>query len=144
MYSIANKVGRLVELTIVTPVTIEEAHRAFLELRACIQAVGGKIAGVADLTAIDIFAPEVADKLTQLMRSHNAHMERSAFLIGDAPTFGLQFMRMIREAGNPARRIFKRRAELESWLGEILTPEERERVHAYLDERGVARTRLPF
>ena len=142
MYSIANKVGRLVELTIVTPVSLDEAQRAFIEVRACIQSISAKIVGVSDLSSIDIFAPEVADQITRLMRSHNVYMERSAFLIGDAPTFGLQFMRMVREAGNPARRIFKRRVELESWLGEILTLEERERVHTYLDERGVARGRI--
>jgi len=143
VYSVANKVGRLVELTFETPLSFEDAGRAFVEVRMCIQALGGRFVSVGDLTGADIFAPDVADKLTLLMRSLNPHLVRSGFLIREGPTFGLQFMRMIREAGSPDRRLFKRRSELESWLAEVLTLEERERLHVYLDERGVARAKMP-
>jgi len=142
VYIVANKVGRLIELTVETPVSIDEANRAFVETRNLVQAIRTKVVTACDLTGADIFAPEVSDKLTHLMRTDNPHVERSAYLVNDAPTFSLQFMRMIREAGNSARRIFRRRTELESWLAPVLTHEERERLHAFLDERGVARARI--
>ncbi|WP_394838391.1 hypothetical protein LVJ94_15930 [Pendulispora rubella] len=135
----ANRVGRLIELTVETPVSVDEANRAFVDTRNLVQGLRTKVVTACDLMGADIFAPEVSDKLTHLMRSDNPHVERSAYLVSDAPTFSLQFMRMIREAGNPARRIFRRRAEMESWLAPVLTLDERERLHTFLDERGVAR-----
>lgn len=144
MYSVANKVGRLIEMAIAAPVTIDEASRAFIEARACVSAVtarGERAIIVADLHDADVFAPDVADKFTLLMRAQNPYMDRSATLVSEGATSGLQFLRMIREAGNPARRVFKRRYELEVWLAEVLSPAEREHLHLFLDERGVYRAR---
>ncbi len=138
MFSVVNRVGRLVELTIVAPVSLEEATRSFIEARTCVNSVaGGKAVTVADLRGSDVFSPEVADKFTLLMRAQNLYIQRSATLVAEGATASLQFLRMVREAGYASRRVFKQRHELETWLGEVLTRPERERLHAFLDERGL-------
>ncbi|WP_394850087.1 hypothetical protein LZC95_21830 [Pendulispora brunnea] len=101
-----------------------------------IAASGRKVVIVVDFTQVQLFGPEVSEKLLQIMRGDTPHIDRVGFWINDAqPMFNLQLQRMIREAGSPARRAFPRRLALESWLAERLSPPERERLHAFLDER---------
>ena len=139
MYSVTNRVGRLIEAWITTPVSLDEANRQFLETRTCVNtlaATGRKVVIICDFTQVQLFAPEVSDKLLQIMRGDTPHIDRVGFWINDAqPMFNLQLQRMIREAGSPARRTFPRRMAIESWLGERLSQPERERLHAFLDER---------
>jgi len=128
-----------VEAWISTPLSVDEANRLFIETRTCVNSVvaaGRKVVIVCDLTQVNLFAPEVSDKLLQIMRGDTPQMERGAYWLSEAlPMFSLQFQRMIREAGNPERRIFTRRLGLESWASERLTPYERERLHEFLDSR---------
>ena len=44
----------------------------------------------------------------------------------------LQIERVIREAGNPARRTFYNKEELQTWLSESLGPRERKRLEEFL------------
>jgi hypothetical protein len=41
-------------------------------------------------------------------------------------------LRLTREAQLPYRRVFTDAHEMEAWLGEVITPAERARVHALL------------
>jgi hypothetical protein len=49
----------------------------------------------------------------------------------------LQFLRVIREADLPDRKLFFDEQSLVSWLDEVLSPGERERLRVFLSE-GVA------
>jgi hypothetical protein len=43
--------------------------------------------------------------------------------------------RLVREAANPARRTFRAEHELEHWLSETLTPDERTALSVFLQRR---------
>ncbi|WP_394829508.1 hypothetical protein [Pendulispora albinea] len=139
MYSVKNRVGRLVEAWVATPVSLEDANRIFIDARTCVSSVaanGYKVVVVADMTQVSLFPPEISDKLLQIMRGDTPHLERGGYWIGEAlPMFSLQIQRMIREAGSTQRRIFTRRATMETWLADILAPHERRRLTDFLDGR---------
>jgi len=98
-------VGRLVEAWISTPVSLDEANRQFVDTRTCVNglaAAGFKAVVVVDMTQVQLFAPEVSDKLLQIMRGDTPYIDRAAFWINEAlPMFTLQFQRMIREPAAP-------------------------------------------
>ena len=54
----------------------------------------------------------------------------------DAPVAVLQFVRLIRDANLPHRKLFVHAKELYAWLSEVLTPEERARLRVFLAEGG--------
>jgi hypothetical protein len=80
-------------------------------------------------------APEAAERIAQRIAGTNARTERSAALASpDAPVAVLQFLRVIREAGLPDRRLFFHETELQRWLEEVLTPAEAARLGDFLSE----------
>jgi hypothetical protein len=135
MFVIENKVGRLVELWVRSPVSIEEVGKFRERLGAVLRGVPGKVVICTDLTFAKIFAPDVAEAFTNMMRADNPKLERSGFLLGrDAATFGMQLERIIRDAANPSRRTFREGADLVTWIGQVLDEAERERVQQFLAE----------
>jgi hypothetical protein len=73
------------------------------------------------------------------MAGKNSSTERSAALARqDAPIAVLQFVRVIREANNPARRLFFDEDEVYAWLSEVLSPAERGRLREFLNEQVAA------
>jgi hypothetical protein len=82
-----------------------------------------------------VFSPPVSDALLELLRRGNRELTRSAILLtaSDA-TFAPQVERLVREAGNQNRRSFRATEPMLAWLGEVLTPSERERASAFLSE----------
>ncbi len=73
------------------------------------------------------------------MKSDNLRIERSALLLTDASaTLLLQMERLVREAANPARRIFLDRQDLRGWLHLVLSQEEGVALEEFLAvlERG--------
>ncbi len=118
-------VGRLVTTRAVQVRSVEEAR----SIRAAVgQAIMGRASGVimcTDWRAIRVFAPEVADALLDMFKGTNARVIRGALLLpsGNA-TFGLQLERLLREAGNSARRAFRDTDAMLAWLGEVLDDDE--------------------
>jgi hypothetical protein len=79
----------------------------------------------ADWRAAHILAPEVADRLIGLLRRANPRIRRAGILLaGGHAIFGLQVERVVREAGNPARKTFHSAKLLHDWLSEELQPVE--------------------
>ena len=62
------------------------------------------------------------------MRGDNPRIERAGILVSTSAVFSLQLERMVREAGNPRRRAFRTAGELVTWLDEIATPDEKQRL----------------
>ena len=80
-------------------------------------------------------SPEAAQRIAARMSGTNARTERSAALANqEAPVAVLQFLRLIRESGHANRKLFFNRAELLSWLGEVLSPSETQRLGEFLNE----------
>jgi hypothetical protein len=96
---------------------------------------------VVDWRRCPVMSPEAVERIGVRIGSMNARTDRSAALATqDAPVAVLQFLRVIREAGLPDRKLFFDAAELIDWLQGVLTPSESLRLRAFLDEgRGPTR-----
>jgi hypothetical protein len=138
MYTIVHRVGRLVEITIRSPVSLEEAFRWQNDHNAAIRQVGGPYVCYVDVVEATVFPPDVADAYVATMRNE-PKLLRTGILLNEDPVLSLQVQRMIREGNVPTRRTFRAPHELEAWLGEVLTPPERTRLGELLAARGSQR-----
>lgn len=87
-----------------------------------------------DVTLCRILPATIADMVTNVMRRSNPRVERLAFLVSPGRAIALlQVARMIRETNHPLMRSFREASELQDWLGEVLTPIERERLRVFLE-----------
>lgn len=133
MHKIQHITGRLVEVRIATPLTLEEVKQLGEEHKAAISRIQDRYVGVVDLHKADVFPAEVTDALVQLLSRMSGRVERTAFLVGSA-VFALQAERILRNAANPNRRTFRDPEALKEWLGEVLTAGERFRLNRFLTD----------
>ncbi|HEU4408062.1 MAG TPA: hypothetical protein VFS43_22560 [Polyangiaceae bacterium] len=136
MYTILNRVGRLIEITIRSPVSLDEAVRWQRDHDAAVAKVAGPYVCFVDVVDATVFPPEVADAYVATMRNE-PRLLRTGILLNEDHVLSLQVQRMIREGNAPTRRTFRAARELETWLGEVLTPAERARLDQRLGERGL-------
>jgi len=134
---LGNHVGRLFEMRILPPVTMEETTRFLQDIVRLTTAQPAKIVACTDLRgAVRTTDPDTIDFIAGILRSENPRLERNALIVSAAsPTFTLQMERMVKISGTAQRRIFKTRSEAENWLGEVLTGAERARLRTFLDEQ---------
>src|SRR5579871_6877326 len=131
MYSVQRMVGRLVEIRIWSPVSIAEAARWTEDHNGLVDSIEGPYVCFVDLVDATVFPQDVVHAYVSTMKGEE-RLLRTGTLLNASPTFGMQILRMIREANHPARRAFRDPAELGAWLGEVLTAEERRRLDALL------------
>jgi|ERR1035441_1443247 hypothetical protein len=132
MHEVANPAGRLITFRIRQPVADDNGAQASLDLRSQIVAHPDAVIVVTDLCEARTFSPETTDRFVALMKSDNPKLFRSAVLLGmDAAILGLQVVRMVKEAANPARRAFFDADELRSWLEPDCSEEERSALEAF-------------
>lgn len=132
-------VGRLLE------VRASAGYRTAADVDAIFDAIGREVsqlpAGVHHVTVVDwrhcpLMSPEAADHMLKRIAAVNSSTERSAALaLEDSPLAVLQFVRLIRDANLPDRKLFTDANDLYRWLAEVLTPTERLRLKAFLAER---------
>lgn len=135
MYHVENPAGRLVEVKLASPLSLEEVQQFVQKHLAIMQKIpGGKYVGVVNLLEAYVFPPAVAEALSKLLSGTGSHVERSAFLIGESAVFGLQVERVIRDANNPNRRAFHHGPELVTWLSEVLNFGERRELERFVRE----------
>jgi hypothetical protein len=135
MYSLAHRVGRLVEIRIWSPVSLEEAVRWGRDHDALIERVAGSYLCLVDLVDATVFPQPVVEAYVSTMKSE-ARLLRTATLLSASPTQGLQIQRMIREANHPERRAFRDARALAAWLGGVMTEAEKARLEEVLAGRG--------
>jgi hypothetical protein len=130
-------VGRLLE------VRAAAGYHNAAEVDAIFEQIGqalSTIQGQRQVTVVDwrdcpVMAPEAAAHMVQLIAAANDTTERSAALARiESPTAVLQFVRVIREAALPDRRLFDNPDKLCHWLDEVLSPAESERLRVFLNE----------
>jgi hypothetical protein len=129
-------VGRLLEIR------ADAGYRTAADVDRLFGAVGRALktlpAGQRHVTVVDwrrcpIMSPEAAQRIATQIAGTNAFTERSAALASnDAPVAVLQFVRVIREAGLPDRKLFFEEAELVAWLKETLSDAELRRLREFL------------
>lgn len=134
MFSSENHEGKLIELRVVTPVTIEEMlelQKTHLEVTG---SVDGNYAVAVDMRRAQVFPPQITERFIGMMGQLNPRLLRSAILINESAVLGLQAERAIEAAGHPDRKTFRDPGALERWLGEVLTEPERRRLSNFLLE----------
>lgn len=133
MYTVHHEVGRLVEARLAMLRHVDEVVEFEGAMRAAFDQVPGKAIICADWREANILAPDVADRLLELLVRGNPRLERSAVLLSrEHAAFNLQVERIVRAAKNADRRTFRDTATMEAWVGERMTPEERARLAAFL------------
>jgi hypothetical protein len=94
---------------------------------------------VVDWRRCPIMAPEAAERIAARIAGVNDRTERSAAIASkDSATAVLQFLRVIRDAKLPDRKLFFEESELSEWLAEVLTGFELRRLRDFLTEMRAA------
>ncbi len=136
-FTVKKEVGRLVLAELMAPLTANDVAGVVQGLRMTLIAAPAKMVLCGDLTRLTVIAPEHADVFTGMFTKDNAKVERSAFLVDKTRgAFVLQLERMVREAGNPNRRVFDDVQGLTGFLEPVLDAKERAELTGWL-----ARTR---
>jgi hypothetical protein len=87
----------------------------------------------ADHRPVIVYSPPVADTLTQLFLRMNAVLTRVAILVAPSnATLLMQLGRIVREAGNPSRRVFTDAGAARRFLDEVLEAETRRDLATFL------------
>jgi hypothetical protein len=141
MYTIENRVGRLIELRVESPVTEEELLQFHDKIAKVIKPIKGQLATCTDLAGATVFLQPVAARWIEIIKQENPIVERNAVLVGEGAVFSMQVERIIRQAGFKNRKAFLAPAPLIAWLGEILTARERARLEQFLQEGVESRAR---
>jgi hypothetical protein len=127
-------VGRLVELSLGSPLSLADFEAFRTMSRLGLMSVPGQVVVVADLTQLDMLSDDVADQMAALLKRDSPKVARGGYLAARAHgTSAMHLGRMFRDAGNDSRRIFFDSAPLSSWLSEVLEPLERARLQAFLE-----------
>jgi hypothetical protein len=95
----------------------------------------GKLVGISDYRDARLLAPDIADRMVMSFKTTNPRVDRAAILMGDGGVITLQAERIVREADNPQRRIFRSAPDAIAWLSEVLAPMEIARLKHFLDEK---------
>jgi hypothetical protein len=136
-FSLATKVGRLVEARIFalrTRKDVDDYGDAFGTHLMRLPQTGRAIL-CADHRPVSIYAQEVADRLLEMFKPLNAHLERVAILTAPTnATFAMQLDRIVRAAGYAARKVVYAPEDAVQHLAPVLTPQELQRVRSFLEE----------
>ena len=132
MFTVENKVGKLVECVLRSPLTEPDVD-AFDRLRAeVVTRIVGPRAVCTDLSGVGVLAPAASERLIEILKRQRGGPARIAFLLPPRAVAMLQIERIVKATGNPSRRTFSERQPLMDWLREELTPAELARLQAFL------------
>jgi hypothetical protein len=133
MYTVENRVGRLVEARIASPLTHAEMEQALRRAQALVFASPGRIVSCTDITALEMIPPTAVDLLIGLFTRDAPKVERAALLLPRSKsTVAIQMEHTIRQVGVPNRMTFQDEGALQRWLGEVLTPPEQVRLTQFV------------
>lgn len=138
MWTIEQRVGRLIEIRVSSPIVMGDLEGFGKRLAECLARIterGQRCVACTDLSDANIFPPDVAEWFIRLMQRDNSVLERNAFLIGPSAVFALQIERMLKQSNSAVRRTFREPEPIIDWLGELLLPPEREQVRQHLASR---------
>jgi hypothetical protein len=133
MFSVANRVGQLLEIRVASPLTMDDAMALFKQIYKTMPR-GKQSRVMVDARALRIVDPSVIDAIVMMMRQDNPWVERNAFLLSTGAVLHIQADRMLKDLGVSNRQSFQNRTLAERWLSEVCTPEERTRLRRFLDE----------
>lgn len=118
--------GRVVEVRVRRLADRSEVEALNAEVYASIRRAGPGAVICADHRSVGPLSRQVADAWARGMRGANGGIVRGGLLLDPANTmYNLQVERVVRCAGNSARRLFMDIGALRDWVGEALTEPER-------------------
>jgi hypothetical protein len=130
-------VGRLLEIRLSKGFDTEaEVDQIFHLLRQQIDKAPPDVRFVlaADWRECFVMSPAASERTLAMMLKTNPRLERSAILFSErSPTAMMQWVRLIRDAKSPNRRLFSDPVEMTTWLAEVLTPEESQRLRHFVE-----------
>lgn len=128
MIEIRNQVGRLIEVVIETPPSPSEWKALGIQLSS-LHARLEKYMYCANISRAKLLQPEEVAPVKKIMLLDNPRLVRTAIYLGsNSATLMLQMERLIRETENPVRKTFRDAQKLISWMTEVTTPEEEQRI----------------
>ncbi len=115
---------RLVELVLTPPLGMADVVDTMAAIGAEIRRVAPTpVVFAADIRALQVMSPDVAEKFLGMLRVNNSAVQRTAVLIAsDRGVLALQVERLIHSGGNAQRRTFDTPREAIAWLAEV-TPD---------------------
>jgi hypothetical protein len=131
---IAHHVGRLIEARVAMIVTSDEYLHDMAEVSRIARKIGSPIVLATDCRLCRDLPLSVAVTVGKKMHVMNRWIDRIGILLPPDRRFSLPAQRMVADAGHSARRTFQSASEMESWLGEVLSPPERARLAQFLEE----------
>jgi hypothetical protein len=135
MMRVEMRVGRLLEVRAYLPIRVEEIPKLVKTLAAIYERAPRLVVAILDARAYGVEPPETVKFFIEAIKRDNPRIERSAFLIEQGQNLlGLQLDRVIREAGNPNRRLFRDVPAATAFLSPSLNEEERTRLDTFLTE----------
>jgi hypothetical protein len=135
MMRVQMQVGRLLEVRAVLPIKLEEIPSITKSMKDIFERTTDQVVAILDARTYGVEPPEAAEHFVGSLKRDNPRIERSAFLVEPRQALlGLQLERVIREAQNPRRRLFRSVGDAVAYLEPVLTREERARLDAFLEE----------
>jgi hypothetical protein len=126
---IRNQVGRLIEVTIESPTTTLEWKALPRQLHSIHGRLPQKYMYCANISRAQLLRPEEAGPMKKIMQLDNPRLVRTAIYLGtNSATLMLQMERLIRETTNPERKTFRDPQKLITWMSEVTTPDEEQRI----------------
>lgn len=139
VFTIEAASGRLIEVRMSSPLTAADVPNVIQQIRLAVLSCSERVVMCGDLTRMLVMPPEYAEQFTAMFTRDNPKVERSAFLVAaKRSSFTMQLERMVREAKNPARKVFDDKNELLAYLEPALTPTEVKRLRALIDSAASA------
>ena len=132
MFIARPSVGRLLEIRIASPFELSEFRALEENVTRLLSSSPVPWIACGDMRHAAVFTQDVVQGLIDLLRSDNPRLERSGLLVSTSAVFSMQIERIIRAAGNPARRAFRDAKEGVAWLSEALNAEERAALHKFV------------
>ena len=133
MNQLRTPAGRLVLIDVATPVTGNEIDTLDAELKEALERIPKDLVICVNLTHAELLPPHISAGYINIMRADNSYVLRSGFWVSDTGLFGQQMERMLAQAKNPRRRLFRQRIPLEGWLSEVTTADELAALRAHLN-----------
>jgi hypothetical protein len=133
MISVEDIEGRLIEIRSIAPITMADTQSMVTRLVGILAASQARFVGCGDLRRATVVTPEITDASIALLRRENPRIDRTGFLIDSVgAVLGMQLERIVREANNPARKVFRDPVALRAFLEPVLTVAERRRLEVFL------------
>lgn len=136
-YTIANRVGRVIEARVFGLRTADDATRYSRALAAQVLSMPAAPGPVlcADHRPVRIYPQPAADRLVELFQAMNTRLTRIAIIVSESnATFSLQLQRLVREAGYANRRVVSDTGDALAHLSPGLGLDERARIERFLSE----------